>query len=185
MRRTRSRAKCPLPQARHRSGVVAKPFQRYLAVFAAGCPSFGGQRTVVASRRQWPKRAPDVTRFEAKNQTPAQASALACTVTAGPARSRSTKAQCQFGRRPCGPRCQRRYASACKHKAKVRLVARGLTLPSRGRPTGYALRPPLMSNVRRRSPTNEGRSRNTKCQDAKSSAFAALVWLTMWPDGGA
>ena len=51
-------------------------------------------------------------------------------------------------RRPYGARCRRWYASACKHKALVRLAERGLTLPSRGQLPAYGLQLPLMSNVR-------------------------------------
>ena len=39
-------------------------------------------------------------------------------------------------------------ASGRRRPYRTKLIRR-LTLPSRGRPTGYALRPPLMSNVRR------------------------------------
>ena len=146
---TRSRAKYPLPQARHRLRVAGAPLQRYPAVVRAGRPSFGGQRTAVPLRWQNTESAGGVSHFRARSQTHVQAAAPVFLRTAGPARSRSTKAPCQFSRRPFGPRCQRWYASACKHKAWVRLVERGLTLPSRGQLPAYGLQLPLMSNVRR------------------------------------
>ena len=96
------------------------------------------------------------------------ASGQASRLLAGPAHTRSAKSRGQFGRRPCGPRRQRWYASPskCKHnyksksefkpKAKSVLAGRGLTLRSSGQPPGYR-RLPLNSNVR---------PRRTACSDS-------------------
>src|SRR5205085_11649487 len=66
----------------------------------------------------------------------------------GLASSLSIHLQLQFKRRSFGLCLQRWYASPskCKHKARLRLTERGLTIPSSGRAFGT----PLKSNVRRR-----------------------------------
>ena len=90
---------------------------------------------------------PSISRSRAKCQT---ASRLRCFSHESLALSRIINPEGNFERQSVGLRIQRWYASPSKFEARSRLHERGLTLPSRGRPTsGFAsCRPPLMSNVR-------------------------------------
>ena len=135
-------AKYSLPQA-----FRASNFEHSLEVCKkgpAGCPPFGGHRTVSSARTEenaehLPKHlllSIEVQSFGSVSLRPSRKLE----------HSAVTKLQVQFKLRSGSLRIQRWYASAPKYKARLRVHERGLTLPSSGPAYGR----PLKSNVRRR-----------------------------------
>ena len=120
-----SRAKCGLPQALPECSVAQACTQ-----VCAGCPSCGGQRTVVPSRSR-------ITQHR-----------LVIPSLFGPAQSRSTMGQAGSG---AGHTARAAHVAMLCHRNAMQgrcSPSRGLTLPSSGQSTGCARRLPLMSNVR-------------------------------------
>ena len=115
------------------------------AKIGAGCPSFGGQRTVASLRKQ--ENSPRLSRhspFSARAPSPASVASRHWQRPAAFHRFQaSASASAQEPIRWL--RIQPWYASPSKFKARLPPRERGLTLPS----SGPAFGGPLTSNVRR------------------------------------
>ena len=109
---------------------------------STGCPSFGGLRTVALPRRQ-----ENAQLLQAPLALTRKASykSVSLLQRREPRFSRAINPQAQFECHSGSLRLQRWYASPSKYKARLRLLERGLTLPSSGPAYGR----PLKSNVRR------------------------------------
>ena len=137
-------ATCSLPQALRASSFELRAFSRGCKKGPAGCPPFGGHRTVSSARTEenaehLPKHlllSIEVQSFGSVSLRPSRKLV----------HSAVTKLQVQFKLRSGSLRIQRWYASASKYKARLRIHERGLTLPSSGPAYGR----PHKSNVRPR-----------------------------------
>ena len=114
------------------------------ATVTAGCPSFGGQRTATAARKQGSSEHHANSSRSSRSKYQACCKCH-CPSGDGQAPRRKTNRQAQH-RYPSGSlRTQRWHASPSKSKEALRFTERGLTLPS----SGPAFGGPLKSNVRR------------------------------------
>ena len=118
-----------------RSARLPKP----AAEVGAGCPSFGGQRTVALARKQ-----EDSQRLSKRLSLSIETLSFESAASHQPHGLAFSPGAVQLPGRSSSLRLQR-YASPSKYKAGLPLQERGLTLPSSGRAYGT----PLKSNVRR------------------------------------